>query len=95
MNTPFQIKRVGKIIANFCWFLGAYAFWVILFLIFLDILAGAIFFYNYEIKAKNAVNNNTKAVILFNDKSYQDIISAWQERQKEFDKPSPVISNPF
>lgn len=59
--------------------LGYNAFFVILFVIFCELIFGTFLFYQYVIFAKNKEPEMTSNIVKFDSQSYKKVINFWQE----------------
>jgi len=67
------------------------AFLVSLILFFLALILGGLELYQCIslIEKKEQKINTTGKILLFNEKSFQEILNIWQERQKRFEEIKP------
>lgn len=78
------------------WVLGLNAFWIIIFLIFIEIAVGEFLFYKYvflvETNESKVVDYNLK----FKNNIYQKVLEKWEEKNQRFeDYQIEQYSNPF
>src|ERR1700693_4188558 len=78
------------------WLLGAHAFSIMLFFIFLSMALGIFIFYNYVILVETKKQEIAKGTITFTYDAYQEVLKDWgakdQVFQESFDKK---YLNPF
>ena len=59
------------------------AFLSFLALFFISLIAGGLIFYQYNILAKKKEANPAENPLQFNEKTYEDVLKIWQEREKK------------
>jgi hypothetical protein len=80
-----KIKKINlSFFKNIFWFLASHAFVTVLFLIFLDIIIGAVIFYKYAITDILVLKTTTQPT--FKYEMYQKVIDSWGERAEKFNK---------
>jgi len=84
MKFKFQISKIYAALAarlkKFMLFLGLHAFWVILFLIFIDLLLGGFVFYKYGFLVEKEKPNITENILKFNEKIYNEVLMELQAK---------------
>lgn len=86
---PGKIKKIP-------WFLGLNAFWIILFLIFIELVAGAFLFYKYAFLAVRYEPKIIDSDFKFKSNIYQSVLKEWQEKNQKFEEEkTEQYSNPF
>jgi hypothetical protein len=90
INTSHILKVFNEKIKNIIWTLGLHAFLLILFLVFIDIILGALVFYQYVFLAEQKEPNITQTVLKFDEKTYQDVLSQLQTAEQNSTK-SPTV----
>ena len=78
----FKIKIRKDDIKKNIWFLGYYAFWLTLFLIFLDLIFGSYIFYKYAVSAKAQEPQVSEGVIKFNNDIYKNVLTELEKRNR-------------
>jgi len=76
------MKSFSAGIEKIFWFFGLHAFSLILFFVVIDLILGAIVFYNNVLLAGQVQPKVTQSVIKFDDKTYQDVMSQLQSREQ-------------
>lgn len=78
--------------------LGEKAFLCFLALLFLDLIFSGLVFYKYSLLVQNKKPDIPQAEkpIQFKEKTYQDVLTIWQEKEKRFQETEiKVYPNPF
>jgi len=90
----FRIKTDK--IKNAPWVLGLNAFWIIIFLIFVEIAVGEFLFYKYVFLVGNNELKTIDYNLKFKNNIYQRVLEKWQEKNQTFeDYQIEQYSNPF
>jgi hypothetical protein len=83
-------KTLAARIKKTIWILGLHAFPLILFLVFVDLVLGSFIFYNYVLLAEKGEPKVTENILRFDNKTYQDVLTELQARQKSNqESPAP------
>jgi len=83
MNSLSDIlKTFATKAKKLAWNFGLHAFWVILFIVFIEIIWAGFIFYQYVILAQDSQPQATGDIIKFNDKVYQSVLKESEERQQ-------------
>ncbi len=91
-NLTRKISRIKKL----PWIFGMNAFLTLLVLILLTLILGALIFYRYNILIKKEEPKIIEKPLQLEEKTYQKIVSEWQEREKRFIEASQKeYSDPF
>jgi len=83
------LKKLPRILAErvFLTFLG---------LLILSLIFGAFLFYKYNFLIKKIEPQITERPLKFKEKTYEDVLKAWQEREERFNKAEfKEYPNPF
>jgi hypothetical protein len=91
-----KLKKIGnflkKLPRTFC----ERAFLTSLILFTIAIILGALVFYKYSILVERVEPKSNQALLQFDENKMQDIVQAWQDRQKTFDDVNAKqYINPF
>lgn len=97
MRLPkIKIKKIKEFLKRLPRTLGEKAFFVFLALLFLALIFGGIIFYQYKILVKRTEIQITEEPLKFQEKTYQEILKIWQEREKKFQEADlKEYPNPF
>ena len=97
MKTPkIKVKKIKEFLKRLPQTLGEKAFFVFLGLLLIALIFGGIIFYQYNVLVKEIEVQIIEEPFQFQEKTYQDILKTWQEREERF-KASSIkqYSNPF
>jgi len=67
------LKIVGARIRKTVWRLGLRAFWLILLIIFVEVIFGGFVFYKYVFLAERVEPTSSEIVVKFNEKIYKSV----------------------
>lgn len=81
-----KIKKSGAGFKGIFLIFAERSFLLSLSLILLSLLIGGLIFYEYYIQVINKDPEVSEVTLKINNQAYQDIISAWEERQKKLDE---------
>jgi len=85
MRIPkIKTKKIKDFFKRLPQTLGEKAFLTFLGLLLLALILGGIIFYQYNILVKRAEVQITEKPLQFQEKTYQDILKIWQEKEKRF-----------
>jgi len=97
-----RINKVKKPLSQLPLIITTHAFWACLILFILSLAIGANLFYKYNILAQRAEPEGLEQAVLFKEKTYQQVLKIWQEREKRFQEadfkeyPDPFLESvPF
>jgi len=76
------LRALGSWSQKFLWFLGLRAFYVILILIFIDLILGIAVFYKYIFWAENQKSNPPEKIIKFDEKTYQKVLKQLKSKNQ-------------
>lgn len=79
-----KIKKIKEFLKKLPKTLGEKAFFVFLGLLLVALIFGGIIFYQSSILVKRAKVQITEKPLKFQEKTYQDILKIWQEKEKKF-----------
>lgn len=79
-----KLNKFASTLKKFPKFLAERAFLAILFLLIAAFLLGSLFFYKYGVLAKRAKQDSLGAGLLFEEKTFQEVLKIWQEKEKRF-----------
>lgn len=77
--------KIGKV-KNLAETLAQRATLTFLFLFGLALIIGGLIFFQYSVLAKKKISEFKEKPIKFDEKTYQEILEIWQERQKRFEE---------
>lgn len=78
------------------WVLGLNAFWIIIFLVFIEIAVGEFLFYKYVFLVEKDELKTVDYNLKFKNNIYQSVLEKWQEKDQKFeDYKIEQYSNPF
>ncbi|MEK7080509.1 MAG: hypothetical protein AAB925_01590 [Patescibacteria group bacterium] len=101
MKKPINFSAQGltaskEKIKKFFYFLAVHIFFIILILIFLDILFGGFLFYKYVILANRQEPDVQDNTFKFNESAYQSVVDKLEAKEKDFNNLSQEnYLNPF
>ena len=97
MRIPkLKIKKIREFLKRLPRTLGEKAFFVFLGLLLIALIFGGIIFYQYNILVKRAEVQITEEPLQFQERTYQDTLKIWQEKEKKFEEAElKQYSNPF
>ena len=85
MRIPkLKIKKIREFLKRLPQTLGEKAFFVFLGLLLIALIFGGIIFYQYNILVKRAEVQITEEPLQFQERTYQDTLKIWQEKEKKF-----------
>ena len=84
------LKEITTRIKKTFWILGLYAFWVILFFIFINFILGGFVFYKYVFLAESEEPKITETILKFNVGAYQNVMKEIQAREGSGEESSAV-----
>jgi cbb3-type cytochrome oxidase subunit 3 len=90
-----KTKEIGESLGKLVFIMAEKAFLTFLGLFVIVLIFGAIIYYHYNILAKKEEAQTIKEPLQFQEKSYQNVSRAWQERERKFEEadqkeyPSP------
>jgi len=97
-----RIDKIRKFLNKVPLAISMHAFWACLVLFILSSVIGANLFYKYSILAERAEPGSLEQVVFFKEKTCQQILKIWQERDKRFQEadlkeyPDPFLETvPF
>ena len=91
-----KIKKIGSFLKKLPRILGERAFLTFLGLMILSLILGAIVFYKYSFLTKKIEPQITERPLKFKEKTYEDVLKSWQEREERFKKADfKEYPNPF
>jgi len=79
-----RINKIKKLLSKVPLIITMHAFWTCLILFILSLAIGANLFYRYNILAQRAELESLEQFVLFNEKTYQQVLKIWQENEKRF-----------
>lgn len=91
-----QIKKIGGFLKKLPKILAERAFLTFLGLMILSLILGAFLFYKYSFLTKKIEPQITERPFKFKEKTYEDVLKIWQEREERFKKADlKECPNPF
>jgi len=91
-----QIKKIGSFLEKLPRILGERAFLTFLGLLIFSLVLGALTFYEYNLLAKKIEPQITERPLKFKEKTYEDVLKSWQEREERFKEAEfKEYPNPF
>lgn len=92
----FHVKiRIDKI-KKIPWILGLHAFWIILFLVFIELVIGGFLFYKYAVLPNKDEMKIADYNLKFKNVIYEKVLEEWEKRRLEFEGyQTEQYSNPF
>lgn len=97
MATPkLKIKKINNFFQKLPRALGENAFLTFLGLFMIVLILSGVLFYKYNILVKKTELKAAEKQIEFQEKTYQDVLKIWQEREKRFKEAgSKAYPDPF
>ncbi len=91
-----KIDKIKKFFKKLPWILGKNFFLASICFIILSLILGSFLFYRYNILAKKVELQITEKPLQFDEKTYQDILKIWQEREERLNEADlREYLNPF
>ena len=91
-----QLKKFLTFLKKLPRILGEKAFLTFLGLMVFSLIFGAFLFYKYSFLTKKIEPQITERPLKFKEKTYEDVLKAWQEREERFNKAEfKEYPNPF
>lgn len=91
-----RINKTKKFLGKVPLIITIHAFWACLILFILSLVIGANLFYKYSILAQRAESESLEQAVFFKEKTYQQVLKIWQEREKRFQEADfKKYSDPF
>lgn len=91
-----KFKREKEFLKKLPRILGEQAFLTFLALLFLALIFGGFLFYKYSILAEKAEPEIPEKPLEFQEKTYQEVLKIWQDRQKKFEETEfKIYPDPF
>jgi len=91
-----KINKLKKFLSKVPLIITMHSFRACLILFILSLAIGANLFYKYNILAQRAEPESLEPSVLFKEKTYQQVLKIWQERDKRFQEADfKEYSNPF
>ena len=91
-----ETKKIKKFLKGLPRVLAERAFLTFLFLFLMVLIIGGIVFYKYNVLAKKAEPQILEQPFQFQEKTYQSVLKAWQEKEKRFKETDlKEYPNPF
>jgi len=91
-----QLKKIRGLLKKLPKILGERAFLTFLGLMVLSLTLGAFLFYKYNFLTKKIEPQITEKPLKFKEKTYEDVLKIWQEREERFKKAEfKEYPNPF
>ncbi len=81
-----ELKRAFKAFKNFVIIAADNLAWSCLALFLLVLALGALVFYSYGVLAEKKEFNDLKSPLQLEEKTYQEVLKIWQEREEDFNK---------
>ncbi len=92
----FKTKKIKEFFKNLPQILGEQAFLAFLIFLFIVFIFGGIIFYKYDILAQRATPQVTEKPLQFEEKTYEDVLKIWQEKENKFKvSDSKIYPDPF
>ena len=79
-----KTKEIGESLKKLVFIMAEKAFLTFLGLFVIILILGAIIYYQYNILSKKEEAQTIKEPLQFQEKSYQNVSRAWQERERKF-----------
>jgi len=91
-----KIKKIGSFLKKLPKILGEKAFLTFLGLLVLSLALGTLIFYKYNVLAKKTEPEITEKPLVFEEKTYENVLKSWQEREERFKEAEfKEYPNPF
>ena len=91
-----RIKKIRTSLSKIPLIITTRAFWACLILFIISLIVGANLFYKYSILAQRAEPESLEQMVFFKEKTYQQVLEIWQEREKRFQETDfKEYSDPF
>jgi len=91
-----RINKIKKPLSKVPLIITMHAFWACLILFLLSFAIGANLFYKYSILAQKSESESLEQTVLFKEKTYQQVLEIWQERDERFQQADlKEYPNPF
>ena len=91
-----KIDKIKKFFKKLPWILGKNFFLASICFIILSLILGSFLFYRYNILDKKVELQITEKPLQFDEKTYQDILKIWQEREERLNEADlREYLNPF
>lgn len=84
--SQIEIKKLKSFFQKLLKILGENAFLTSLALLFIALILGGLTFYKYSILAERGKPEALERIPYFNEKTFQEILRIWQNRQKRFEE---------
>ncbi len=81
-----KLKKIKKFFGKLPRILGEHAFLTFLGLLIIALILGGIIFYKYNILAEKEKPEVLEKPLTFEEKTYQEILKVWQEKEKKFEE---------
>jgi hypothetical protein len=91
-----QLKKIKSFLKKLPRILGEEVFLTFLGLLIFSLVLGALTFYKYNLLAKKIEPQITERPLKFKEKTYEDVLKIWQEREERFKEADlKEYPNPF
>ncbi len=81
--SKIKIRKFKESLKRLFWILAEKAFLTYLILFFISLIFGAIIYYQYSAAIEKAEIEPVRDPLQFQQKTYQDILKIWQERERQ------------
>jgi len=97
MKIPkLKLKKIKDFLKKLPRTLGERAFLTFLGLLLIALIFGGLVFYKYSILVEKAEPEISEIPLKFKEKTYQDVLKIWQEKEKRFEEADlKEYPNPF
>jgi len=97
MKIPkLKLKKIKDFLTKLPRTLGERAFLTFLGLLLIALIFGGLIFYKYSILVEKAEPEISEIPLKFKEKTYQDVLKIWQEKEKRFEEADlKEYPNPF
>ena len=94
--SKLKTRKIKKFFKELPRTLGEKAFLTFLGLLLLALIFSGFIFYKYNLLVKKAEVQNIERPLQFKEKTYQDILKIWQEKEKRFQETDlKIYPDPF
>ncbi len=80
----YKNLKLKKFLGKVPLVITTHTFWACLILFILSLAIGANLFYKYNILVQRAEPEGLEQAVFFKEKTYQQVLEIWQEREKRF-----------
>jgi len=86
-----KIKQIKKYLNNIFWFVAKHATIFFFLVFFLALILGGFVFYQYSFLTEKSEPRFTIQSLKFKESLYEEILTEWEERQKNFEESKEKI----